>query len=115
MHSRGSLQHVPAVFKIDVFVLGKFDLAQLVVGALAKKVWFGDDGESATALLIDLATVIEDDLVGEVVLCTHYSQDDGARVLHVLANEVQNQFLVRFRLGLVCRMNKIRKINKSPG
>lgn len=79
---------MPATFEIDVFVLCKFDPAQLVVGALTKKVGFGDDAESAAALLVNLAAMVEDDLVCEIVLCTHYSQDDGPWVFHVLADKI---------------------------
>jgi hypothetical protein len=105
---------VPATFQINVLVLGKFNPAQLVISALAKEVRFGDNAESTTTPFIDLATVIEDDLICKIVLCTDYCQNDSTRVPHVLSDEVQDQLFIRFCLSLVCRMDETREINKIP-
>jgi hypothetical protein len=66
-------------------------------------------------LLVDLAAVVENDLISVIVLSADYCQDDGTRILHVFLDQIQYQLLVGFRLRFVGRMDEARKIDKGSG
>lgn len=66
-------------------------------------------------MLVNLATMFENGLICKIVLRAHYGQDDRSRVRHVFFYQVQDEIFVRFRLGLVGRMNEARQINQRTG